>query len=270
MSCTVSIVIPCYNHGAYIEETLRSVEQNAGPHPYELIIVDDGSTDPLTLDVMASLQQRGYQVVQQPNQGLAAARNNGIALAQGRYILPLDSDNKVNKHYLTTAVDLLEQDATIDVVYGKVLFFGDGDEIRKIGLREVGQFDFPKMLFANYIDACALIRKSAWSQTGGYDGQMPAMGHEDWEMWINLFLLGSKFHFMDEVGFHYRVLADSMLGTNTEAKHQLNKEYIYRKHSLRIVEWLLKQLAKTDADRKYIEDHKLRSLVKLALGYKIQ
>ena len=262
--------MPCYNHGAYLEEAIQSIERNAGDYTYELIIVDDGSTDILTLDVLAKLKQQGYAVVQQPNQGLAAARNNGIALAKGKYILPLDSDNKLNRNYLTTAVDVLERDVRVDVVYGKVVFFGDSDEIRKIGLREIGEFDFMKMLHANYIDACALYRKATWSAVGGYDGNMPAMGHEDWEMWVNIFLSGGKFYFLNEIGFYYRVVADSMLTTNTEEKHKSNKEYIYTKHGARIIGWLLHQLATAEASKQYIEQHRLRSIAKLVLGYKIQ
>jgi glycosyltransferase involved in cell wall biosynthesis len=269
MSCVISVIIPCYNHGAYLEEAIQSVEENIGSYACEIIIVDDGSSDALTLKVLASLIQRGYNVLQQKNQGLAAARNNGIALAKGEFILPLDSDNKIDKNYLTKAVEVLKQNSTIEVVYGKAMFFGNSDEVRKLGLREVGEFNFTKMLYANYIDACALFRKSTWSRVGGYDGKMPEMGHEDWEMWVNIFLSGGKFYFLQEVGFYYRVVAGSMLTTGAEMKHDRNKDYIYEKHSLKIIKWLLPRTTNFETSMQYMKDNKLLSIAKLALGYNI-
>lgn len=69
----VSIVIPCYNHGQYLDEALQSIHQ-AQAGPVEILIVNDGSTDPATIEKLRSLEQQGYRVIHQPNQGLAAAR----------------------------------------------------------------------------------------------------------------------------------------------------------------------------------------------------
>jgi len=190
-------------------------------------------------------------------------------LATGEYILPLDSDNKIHKNYLTKAIDILEKDSSIDVVYGKSLFFGDNDGIREAGLNHVGSFDFARILDCNYIDACAVYRKTIWEKVGGYDGLMPAMGHEDWEMWIHIFLSGGKFYFIEELCFYYRIVAGSMLVTDAEKKHQLNKEYIYNKHSMKIISNLLEDKSKFEMMVKYLDNYKLRSIAKLLLGYKI-
>jgi len=79
----LSVVIPCYNHGEYLLEAIASVEACLDP-VYEIVIVNDGSTDPLTLNVMRHLTDQGYFVLNQENQGLATARNNGIEKAQVR------------------------------------------------------------------------------------------------------------------------------------------------------------------------------------------
>lgn len=270
MEKVVSIIIPCYNHGIYIRDAIASVEENAGELTYELIIVDDGSTDNYTLHIIDELRAAGYQIIQQTNQGLAAARNNGIATARGKYIIPLDSDNKLHKNYLTLAIELLEQDPSIDIVYGRPMFFGTSDGVRDAGLKEIGDFRLTRILDCNYIDACAVYRKTVWTQVGGYDGKMPAMGHEDWELWIHAFLCGSKFHYLDEIGFYYRIVENSMLVTNGEAKHKLNQEYIFKKHSFKVIYQLLDEISRLRIIERNLQEYRLRSIVKLALGYTIK
>lgn len=267
----ISIIIPCYNHGRYLEEALGSVAESVGEAAVEVIIVDDGSTDPFTKQLLPQLAARGYRVITQANQGLAAARNNGIAVSSGKYFIPLDSDNKLAGPYLTTAVQLLENDPTIDAVYGNPVFFGDERDARGTGLRRVGAFDLNKILDCNYIDACGIIRKSAWEKVGGYDGRMPLMGNEDWELWIALALAGGKIHYLDEVCFHYRVAADSMSATDYYAseKHTRNRAYIYEKHSSQLVSSLLRDLQKHETVAQYIKHNRLKSIAKLVLGYKL-
>jgi glycosyltransferase involved in cell wall biosynthesis len=265
----VSVVIPCYNHGAYIQEAISSVEQNVGKIPYEIIVVDDGSTDQQTLFVIEELIAKGYNVIRQQNQGLAAARNNAIAVAKGRYILPLDSDNKLDESYFTKGISLLDNNESIDVVYGNALFFGATDGIRNAGINTVGEFDIARILDFNYIDACAIYRKSIWEKVGGYDGKMPAMGHEDWEIWINMYFSGGKLYFLNELCFHYRIVAGSMIATNAAQKHESNKEYIYVKHATRAIPYLLGETKKLNILTKYIENYRIRAIAKLLLGRKM-
>src|SRR5437762_3810864 len=78
----VSIVIPCYNHGAMLREALASVEQVRNANLLEVIVVDDGSSEPETMTILSQLGEVGYCVVAQPNRGLGAARNAGIRLAK--------------------------------------------------------------------------------------------------------------------------------------------------------------------------------------------
>lgn len=268
MSVLVSVVIPCYNHGQYLPEAIASVEENTDRSRCEIIIVDDGSTDPQTSRVLDELGRRGYHTIRQPNQGLAAARNNGIAAAKGKYILPLDSDNRLHQNYLTTAVELLEADASLDVVYGNPQLFGDADALRPLGLKRLSAFDLGKMLNENYIDACALYRKSVWEKVGGYDGAMPAMGHEDWELWIHAYSLGCRFHHLDELCFYYRVLNTSMIVTDGARKHELNKKYIYKKHGEFLVPYLLNSHNQLRYVQNYLQCSKLKSIAKVVLSYK--
>src|SRR5882724_10030009 len=97
-ACKISVVIPCYNHGAYLPEAISSVFK-LNRDDVELIVVDDGSTDELTCKEINLLVGKGIKVLRQSNKGLGAARNAGIKIARGEFILPLDSDNRIQESY---------------------------------------------------------------------------------------------------------------------------------------------------------------------------
>lgn len=200
----VSIVIPCFNDGKFLPEAVGSAEpcQSSG---CEIIVVNDGSTDQNTLEVLATIEQRGHRVLHQQNRGLGGARNAGISIARGRYILPLDSDNRVRPAYPVQGAKILDCDPAIDVVYGDPEYFGG-----KTCRNHVADFDLQRLLSWNYIDACAVFRKSAWERCGGYDEKMPSMGYEDWDLWCRIALSGGGFCHVDEVLYDYRVRPDSM------------------------------------------------------------
>src|SRR5688500_12631026 len=99
-SPAISVIIPCYNQGHYLREALESLEK-CNQELFEIIIVNDGSTDSFTNEYTKELESRGYKLIFQQNTGLGQARNNGIKQAVGKYILPLDADNKIYPDYLT-------------------------------------------------------------------------------------------------------------------------------------------------------------------------
>jgi len=204
----LSVVIPCYNHGIYVQDAIDSVEASTYKS-YEIIIVNDGSTDTLTTEKMDELMQRGYHVINQLNQGLARTRNNGIAAASGEYIMPLDADNKIRSTYIEKAVSVLNSHPEIGVVYGECARFG-GDNTISYGSGG-DPFDPVRLYRENYIDALAVFSKSDWEKVGGYDVNMPAMGIEDWDFWMTLHESGVRFHFINEILFDYRVVPGSMI-----------------------------------------------------------
>ncbi len=223
MKPEVSVVIPCYNDGRFLGEAIRSVEQHPERSRYEILIVNDGSTDEATLREIRGLEAAGYRVLTQENQGLARARNNGIAASAADFILPLDSDNKIRPAYLDRGISVLQQNARVGVVYGDALRFGDLNEYWR-----VGRFDLRRLLTTNYIDACVVLRKEVWREAGGYDPNISAIA--DWDMNLSAASHGWDFHYVPEILFEYRVRGDSMIKTyNNE---QASVEYIARKHAL--------------------------------------
>lgn len=235
-STKISIIIPCYNHGSLLKEALSSIEQVRNENICEVIIVNDGSTDVETCQSLQKIDGTKYTVINQPNRGLGAARNAGITVARGEFILPLDSDNRIRRPYLTEGVRLLAENPNVGVVYGNAEYFGE-----KMGLWEVPEFDLARLAEGNYIDACALYRKSVWESVQGYDEKMPWMGYEDWDFWRRTALRGWRFHHLNEIAFDYRVSGNSMLVRETNPHLQELHEYISSKRESGAFEAILRK-----------------------------
>jgi glycosyltransferase involved in cell wall biosynthesis len=202
----VSIVIPCYNHGVMLYEALASVEEVRNENLLEVIIVDDGSSEPETGKILGELEQTGYHVVSQPNRGPGAARNTGIRLARGEFILPLDSDNRLRDAYLNEGVSLLKKNLSVGVIYADAQYFGEGS-----GRWYVPDFNLLSLIRMNFIDTCALYRRKLWEELGGYDDKKSLIGVEDWDFWLRLAGRGTTFVHLDKIGFDYRVRANSQI-----------------------------------------------------------
>ena len=222
----VSVVIPCYNQGHFLREALSSLDR-CDHSLFETIIVNDGSTDAGTIEYLNELQRAGVNVVYQKNMGLGAARNTGISLAKGEYILPLDCDNKILPEYLPKALEILSENQRVAVVYGNASYFGEQG-----GILRPGRFNLQRLMLGNYIDACAVIRKSVLVEIGGYDA-MAVMGIEDWDLWLRIAFRGYGFHYVNEILFEYRVVPNSMLRSLNKNIQKMNdvERYIGEKYA---------------------------------------
>lgn len=199
----VSVVIPCYNQGQYLDEAVDSVLAQSY-RDFEIVIVNDGSTDEFTCRLLAGYTRPQARVVATANQGLAAARNTGIGEALGEYILPLDADDRIGPDYLARAVGVLEENPETGIVYCLGELFG-----ARTGRISAPAFSRRKMLLSNLIFATAMFRKSDWDRVGGYNTNM-RHGCEDWDFWLSLVELGRKVHRIPEVLFFYRIREQSM------------------------------------------------------------
>lgn len=219
----VSIVIPCYNQGATLREALASVEQVRNENVIDVIIVDDGSSEAETTKILGELARTGHCVVSQPHRGFGAARNAGIRLAKGEFILPLDSDDRLRDVYLNDGVFLLRNNPRLGIVYSDAECFGE-----RSGRWQIPEFDLLSLIRGNFIEACALFRKKLWEEVGGYDERMPWIGWEDWDFWLRAAYYGASFVHLPKVGFDYRVRNDSLrLKVHEHASDLIN--YIFGK-----------------------------------------
>jgi glycosyl transferase family 2 len=237
----LAIVIPCFNHGEFLLEAIASVEAVIAV-PYELIVVNDGSVERHTLEVLACLRRAGYRILDQDNLGLAEARNRGIRAATCQFFLPLDADNRLRPGFVEAALAVLAHDRTVDAVYG---------DRREYGLRsgrvQVGVPDLNRLLCGNYIDACAVIRTAAWRACGGYDPAMPVAGLEDWEFWLAMLERGCTLHRLDMETFDYRVRPESMLSQVADPDVQAAVErYVLAKHAPFYLQHLRRQVDRLD------------------------
>jgi hypothetical protein len=238
----VSIVIPYFDDGPFLLEAIASVEDTVFV-PYELIVVNDGSADRHSLEILAALRRAGYRIIDQENRGLAEARNRGIRQARGPLLLPLDADNRLLPGFVEAALDVLDDDPAIMAVYGDRVEFG----VRSCHVT-VGVPDLNRLLCGNYIDACAVIRRDAWQACGGYDTEMPVQGMEDWDFWLSMLEHEFTLHRLDMDTFEYRVRPESVLvGTLSEEVQATIERYVLAKHAPFYLQHLRRQVDRLDS-----------------------
>jgi glycosyltransferase involved in cell wall biosynthesis len=207
----VSIVVPCYNGGRFLDGLVASLRAQTF-RDFETIVVDDGSTDPDTREKLAALPAE-IRVIRQNNGGLSAARNTGFRAASAEFVLPLDCDDTIEPTCLAELVPLLEG-AAPDV--GFVFPYEN-----MVGARTgVSEFYFNPFdqLFINRLSYCLLMRKSAWERAGGYDETMRD-GYEDWEFNIRLAKCGYRGLCLPKPLVNYLVSNSGMLMTKSSRLH---------------------------------------------------
>jgi len=177
----VSVVLPVYNQAHFLPAALDSVFAQTYTD-YELIAVNDGSTDD-TANVLADYQKRyGLTIIAQENQGLPRALNAGFARAQGEYLTWTSSDNIMLPDMLAVLVAALDDDQSVGLVYAdRYLMDDEGHDLGRFNTCEYDPF---LLLHANLVHCCFLYRREWAQRAGGYD---PAFIYgEDWEYWVRL------------------------------------------------------------------------------------
>lgn len=221
----VSIIIPCYNHELFIEATLESVFKQTYSN-YECIIINDGSTDDCEDKILKKIRgQKKIKYYKINNQGLSKSRNLAIEIAQGEFILPLDSDDKISENYIELCIQKFKQKPNCVVAYGRTKLFGNTN----IFLKQK-PYVFNDLLFKNMIHCCGLFKKSDWQRVGGYDEKL-INGFEDWEFWINMLKNGGEAICVDKAVFFYRKSGVSMISKIVRKDYGYQERlYIFRKY----------------------------------------
>jgi glycosyltransferase involved in cell wall biosynthesis len=199
----VSVVIPCYNQGVFLAEAINSVQWQTYSD-FEIIVVDDGSTDPETRSVIDRLDGLSLKVLRTENGGLATARNRGITASSGELVLPLDADDRIAATYIERGVEILDHTPSAGVVYSRAERFG-----AMTGPWGLPEFSPRRILVENMVFCSAVFRRQAWEQVGGYNPNM-RHGWEDWDLWLSFVELGVGFLCIPEPLFFYRVRSSSM------------------------------------------------------------
>lgn len=205
----VSVVMPCLNAGTYLRDAVQSVFDQCLPEPWklELLLVDDGSRDPVTLELISAFRSdpRVRVIVNAEPRGVSRARNQAIAAAQGSLLAFLDADDKWESEHLATHVDLLRNpeiafsatdysriDADGRIIATQCVWSSrrKGPELRdRLGGRQSAEFRRPAELF---ITACpawigsVVVRRDALMNSRPFNEALTLA--EDLELWVRLAL----------------------------------------------------------------------------------
>lgn len=205
----MAVVIACFNDGHFLEEALRSV---AAQEQCELVIVDDGSTDPATLELLAALREAGTLVVTQPNAGLAAARMTGVAATKAPYVHPLDADDRLAPAALETLADRLDSHPDVAAAWGSYRTFGASD----CHFPAAPSLDPWRITYLDEIPGTSMVRREAIEAIGGWDS---GIGYEDWDFWMKLARLGARGIGLEQVTLLYRTHDSPRLLSETLRAH---------------------------------------------------
>ncbi|WP_019671978.1 glycosyltransferase family 2 protein [Psychrobacter lutiphocae] len=202
----VSVVIPCYNHQDFVQDSIQSVIDQTYQN-IELIIIDDGSKDDSVAKIeqmIEACEQRftRFEFRSRPNKGLSATLNEAIERCQGKYFAALASDDMVLPHKTATQVEFLEAHPEISAVFAGAKLIDDSDEMFEVTLREPGIYSFKQIIMNKYDFPAAtqMLRLDIVKEVGGYD---PSIALEDWYMWLKISEI-SQIYYMDEVLGCYR------------------------------------------------------------------
>ncbi len=241
----ISVVIPYYNDGAYIEETVNSILNQTYKNT-EISIVNDGSTDILSIEKLAHFDNEKVRIINQINKGLSSARNVGFEQANSEYVLTIDSDDMFEETFLEKAVKILQDNSKIGAVSSWVSYINEQGEYLNNQWKPKGG-KLQNFLVENNSVACALIRRKLWEQLGGYDENMKD-GYEDWNFWIQLTNLEYEVYIIKESLFLYRQKGSSMLQNSLKKHFQLqkaivfNNDEIFKEHRHLLNEYLFSQI----------------------------
>lgn len=204
----VSVIIPAYNAEVFITRTLQSV-LNQTYKNLEVIVIDDGSSDRTSEIVKAiALQDSRLRLLQQPNSGVAAARNLGIQMSQGEFIAPIDADDIWYPQNLERQVRVLATaDSSVGLVYSWSVDIDEEDLLQ--GGFHVSELEgnvYEALVYRNFIGnaSAAMIRRACFEKVGGYDPklkQQNAQGCEDWDIYLRI----AKF-------YQFRVVREFLVG----------------------------------------------------------
>ena len=208
MAGSVAVVIPCFNDGSTLEAAVTSIEEQGVPA--EIIVVDDGATDPSTETAYERLEGAGVRIIHQANQGPAPARMTGVRATDADYVLPLDADDLLATDGLARLRDVLDGNPDAAAAWGSVSTFGEIEYSGDLGRPCLDPW---QISYHNHLPVCSLYRRSALLEVGGW---RLAGGYEDWDLWMTFAESGWKGIGIPEITAHYRVQSGRRLSRSSQ------------------------------------------------------
>ncbi len=198
----VSVILPYFNHGKYIEDAVMSAIDQTWSN-LEIILVDDCSTEKTSLEKLKILQKKypKLSVLKTPkNSGPAKARNLGVDDSKGDFLLFLDSDDQIDPTFVEKALLLLNQKKDVSFVYSYIQHFGKNEDVHQT----LDPYNFYELLLQNKLPYCAMIRRKAFEDVKGFDEKLNKNESEDWDFWLRMGKKGHYGYCLPEPLFWYR------------------------------------------------------------------
>lgn len=222
----LSVIIPCFNMGRFIARAVSSVINNGWPDT-EVIIIDDGSTEPGLTMLLTALADRYHnlKIMRRANRGLAFTRNEGAAIATGEFLAFLDADDEVVPGYYEKAIHTMRRKENVFFVGCWVRYTGESDQTWVTSTPQP-----PLILVHNSINSSSLVYRRNAFLSGGMNDRNTDYGWEDYESVVNMLSNGYNGIVLPEILFRYQVRQDSMFRKLTTAKQLYSYAQISQKH----------------------------------------
>ena len=214
----VSIVIPAYNYGHYLNEAIESALDQTYDN-IEVIVVDDGSTD----NTKQVALRYPVTYIHQYNQGAAVARNSGLTAARGEWFLCLDADDKLKPDYVEKCMQVPDA----DIISTAMQYFGDKKGVHTFKDKP-NYYDF---CYNNHIHCASMFRREVWEKVGGFDSALGSV-YDDWDFWVGATKLGYEVKTIPQPLFMYRKHGKSMID-EANSRHEELYSYIKNKHNIK-------------------------------------
>jgi glycosyltransferase involved in cell wall biosynthesis len=261
----VSVITPVHDRPQFLEEAVGSIQKQSFSD-WEHIIVDDGSTNALTQEVLKRIEAMpGTRLYRTENKGLGAARNYAIERAQGEYILTLDDDDKWHPDFINRAVEVFKNKSATGVVTAWMHEFGLTERIVKTEGGDVKNF-----LTGNN-SVHGMFRKADWATCGKYDEHMTA--YEDWDLWLRITAMGYNVEVIPQPFFFYRIHKHSSLLKQAQEKHMQLFRYMVEKNKKIYQEYVVEAVCQLEDKRiqiaRDVESRNWKYRLKRMLGFKV-
>lgn len=209
----VSVITPTFNRARFIEESVASVLAQTAKS-FELLIVDDGSTDNTREVLEPYFVDRRVKYFYQENQGQSVARNRGLAESRGQYICFIDSDDAWEANKLERQLKFMDENPDVDVVYGDIITMDErSKEVGRENMRRFSGKITGELLRDNFVSiSTAMMRRHCFEQMGGFD-EYDRLA-EDYDLWLR-YSTRFYFHYLPEYLSRYRVMADQISSDKT-------------------------------------------------------
>jgi glycosyltransferase involved in cell wall biosynthesis len=233
---TVSVIIPSYNHEAFVQECIQSVLDQTF-QDFEIIITDDGSSD-RTVEIIESFDDPRIKLFKHPeNKGASAASNNCIIHSSGKYVAMLSSDDAWYPEKLASQVQYLDEHPEIGVVFGKVEWIDDfGDVIKQKSFPYMDVFNVKNRTRYEWLNhffdrgnclchPCSLVRRECYAEVGMLN---PAFANiPDFDLWVRI-CLRYEIHILDQKLIRFRRLIAEKNASGDTDKGRIRNRYEYR------------------------------------------